>query len=160
MSVMTQFCPASPNPAGQALPTYPVRNLRSREGGGLARGHRANKIIGVPMPEFGKLLAGMLAALRASSRGQAPWGGVVRPGSSLLPCSWPHYHLSHPVFILFAAEDPRLRPAGLPLFAQPSRPCSTRLWGGDVLGGPCAPSVQKLQWFGPLHIPDPPIPVP
>lgn len=33
------------------------------------------------------------------------------------------------VFILFAAEDPRLRPAGPPLSAQPSHPCSTRLRG-------------------------------
>lgn len=42
---------------------------------------------------------------------------------------------SPPVFILFAAEDPLLRPAGPPLSAQPSHPCSTRPRGGRALGG-------------------------
>lgn len=74
----------------------------------------------------------------------------MRPGSSLLPCSWPHYHLSHPVFILFAAEDPRLRPAGLPLFAQPSRPCSTRLWGGGMFSGVLVhPRCRSFSGLGP-----------
>lgn len=33
------------------------------------------------------------------------------------------------------AEDPLLRPAGPPLSAQPSHPCSTRPWGGHVPRG-------------------------
>lgn len=74
----------------------------------------------------------------------------MRPGSLLLPCFWPHYHLPHPVFILFAAEDPRLRPAGLPLFAQPSRPCSTRLWGGGMFSGVLVhPRCRSFSGLGP-----------
>lgn len=58
------------------------------------------------------------------------------------------------LFTLFAAEERPLRPAGPPLSAQPSHPCSTRLQGGHVLGGPRAPTVQEsFGGLGPITAP-------
>lgn len=70
------------------------------------------------------------------------------PGSSL-PCFQPHCHLPLPVFILFAAEDPRLRPAGPPLSAHPSLPCSTRLQGHFLEGSLCTLSAGALLIWAP-----------
>lgn len=63
----------------------------------------------------------------------APWGGweAGSPSSPASGLTTPHL----PVFTFFTAEERPLRPAGPPLSAQPSRPCSTRLQGTVFWGG-------------------------
>nr|KAF6400835.1 dynamin 2 [Rousettus aegyptiacus] len=71
-----------------------------------------------------------------------------RPGSHLGPFG---FHLASPLEC--PAEDPRLRPAGLPLFVQPSRPCSTRLWGGGGCsrGSLCTLGAEASVVWAPPH---------
>lgn len=78
------------------------------------------------------------------------WKGWV-PILTLLPASLPP---TSRVFTFFAAEERPLRPAGPPLSARPSRPCSTRLQGAVFWGGPsCTHSAGELWWSGPCYCP-------
>lgn len=69
------------------------------------------------------------------------------------------YHLGQHGFPLVSlqecpAEERPLRPAGPPLSAQPSHPCSTRLQGAMFWGGSsCTHSVGQLCWSGPRYCP-------
>lgn len=106
----------------------PMRNLSPGWVGDLPR--VAERVTArIPMPGLGKLLLGTLAT-EGSTRGRVVGLGLHCCPASCLTGVSP----SLSVFILFAAEDPRLRPAGPPLSAQPSRPCSTRLRGACSRG--------------------------
>ena len=116
---------------------------------------------GVPMPRLGKLLPGILAAFRASSKGQQPGKGWWGLGHHRCPaCSLTAISPSLSVFILFAAEDPRLRPAGPPLSAQPSHLCSTRLQGHFLGGFLVHPWCRSFSGVGPSAASGPPTPAP
>lgn len=142
--------PSLPHPTQQARlcsPEFSREEPEVRGGQGLTQSHAQGP--------------SCLAAFRAS--GTVGGVGAWVPSLVLLTASLPSPPLPSPsVFILFAVEDPLLRPAGPPLSAQPSHPCSTRPRGtrprgGVFSGGLCTPTptMRELRWSGPLRCPWP-----
>lgn len=118
-------------------------------GWGLTRSHTASSFVALRQPSERRA--------SGSTLGWGSWGLGALPG--------PTYGLTAippppSVFILFAAEDPLLRPAGPPLSAQPSHPCSTRPRGACSQGVFAHPLCRSFGGLGPSAAPDPVIHVP